>query len=97
VASYQPGQSIRFSVVLDVLGILTNPPALTFTLRSPDGTLIVDPAPANDSTGHYHSDQVIPVNGKPGKWAYRWRSSGSQAAQNANVDKIIEVAALDFP
>jgi len=93
---YYPGQSVRFSITLDVLGIFTNPPTLSFTLRSPDGTLIVDSSPTLDSTGHYHSDQIIPIAGKPGKWVYRWRSTGSQAAQNAIAQKVIEVAHLDF-
>lgn len=95
-AHYKPGQSVRWSVTVQQLDVLTNPPNLTMTLHSPDGSTIVDAAPVNDSTGNYHSDQVIPLSATPGPWVRRWAVSGSAANQNALVEDPFYVDRLLF-
>lgn len=93
--SFKPGQSIRFTATATLLDVLTNPPALTLTIRGPDDSRIT-PSPVHDSTGQYHADAVVPLTGPAGVWAARWQASGADPTQNALVETRFVVPPLDF-
>ena len=86
-----PGQSVRFSVPLSVLGVAPTllPTGITLTVEcleqgAPDPP-IVDHAPVYDGStataANYHSDQVFPLNSTPGRWAGYWVATGPTPAQ----------------
>ena len=93
-----PGQSVRFSLLAQVLGLDTTPGGTTtLTLLPPNGATdapIVDTAPSVDSAGNLHSDQVIPVNATPGIWAEDWLAQGSSPSQCGRSRRLFEVKAL---
>lgn len=102
----KPGQSVRFSVPLSVLGLAPTPlpTAVTLTLRClVKGAIdapIVDASPvfegSTQTSATYHSDQTIPIGATPGAWARRWQATGGVPSQNGLVEDVFYVAPLDF-
>lgn len=103
----KPGQSRRFSVYVEVLGVAAaTPPMLTLQCLEVGAVdlPIVDAAPVDGGvvpyqggTAHwYYSDQVIPFTATPGRWARRWRASGVPVASNALTETELIVDDLDF-
>jgi hypothetical protein len=99
VSTIKPGQSVRLNMLALVLGQLADPGTLTVTLHPPKGALdaiITDLAPVRDSTGTFHSDQIIPIGATAGIWVERWVSTGSSASLSATAEQVWSVTALDF-
>lgn len=93
--TYKPGQSVTFSVVCTVNGVLTNPVTLTLSIRSADGTT-ASPTPVADSLGKFHVDYAFPMIAKAGVWCRRWQSVGSQPNENAIDEQRFIIAPLDY-
>ena len=95
----KPGQSVRFSCPLTVLGIPTDAGVLTLTLEPPVGATdlpIIDASPVHDGTGLYHSDQTIPIGATPGLWVRRWLATGSSPSQNSLSETYFHVIPLAY-
>jgi hypothetical protein len=82
---YYPGQCVRMSTSVDVLGVPATPSGgATLLLQPPGGTELTFSSPAVDGLGIYHQDYVIPLTGPTGQWLYRWVTTG--APVQAGVD-----------
>jgi uncharacterized protein YfaS (alpha-2-macroglobulin family) len=79
--SYQPGDTVRLSSSITILGALQNPSGIEVQVQPPGGVVVVYSSPTNDSAGNYHQDFVVPTNpvAPSGLWKYRWTASGSAA------------------
>ena len=89
---YKPGQSVDFAAQVDVLGVLTDAPALSLTVHSQYGTSPdITGAVIRDSLGLYHATVGIPATALPGVWVARWQIPGSALAERRFV-----VQALGF-
>ena len=91
--AYFPGQSVRVYLESFVLGVLTDPGASTITVTYPDDTT-ANPTPAQDETGQWHFDFVIPFPMQDGVGVYSWRSTGSGPSQNGYAEREFEVRAV---
>src|SRR4051812_29508852 len=76
--TYQIGDAVPLEATFrNTAGTLTNPTAVTLTVRAPDGT-ITTPSPTNPSTGVFHYDLSVT---QPGLWWYTFKGTGAiQAA-----------------
>jgi hypothetical protein len=81
VNTYNPGQSVRLSVVASVLGVLANPDSLTAIVQGPDGTQLSG-AVVQDSTGNFHADIVLPLTAASGPWVGYWYATGALPSSN---------------
>ncbi len=80
-SAYHIGDLRRLTAVFTVGGTDTDPSALTFTMREPDGTetsylLGTDAELVKDSTGNYHVDWPI---AKARRHHYTWIGTGAAA------------------
>jgi hypothetical protein len=97
VNSYQPGDSIRISAQVLVLGVLTDPTSIELELCQPGGTIVPFLSPAHDGVGLYHVDYIIPYPAGPiGDWLYRWITTGSPTVVNGVIEGAFSVGALSF-
>lgn len=76
-ADFVAGETCRFSVALaDITGAASDPGALRFKLRDPDGTTTTyvygtDVEVVRSALGAYHADIAL---ASAGVWVYRWES-----------------------
>jgi hypothetical protein len=85
--SYDLNDTARLSVNFKVNGVLTNPTAITATVRKPSGTTTVyttatSPAIVNDGTGLYHLDITAD---QARQWAYKFVGTGTAADTGPGV------------
>lgn len=81
---YQVGDVVRLPVTFSVgtPPVLTDPTAVTLTVRAPDGTTTIHPSwPPNgvvikDQTGTFHADVTA---GAAGLWTWKWVGTGTAA------------------
>jgi hypothetical protein len=76
--SYKLGTTVRFSSSVTLLGVLTNPEAVSLLLQPPGSATITFSSPTNDGAGLYHQDYTLPSPPSTliGIWKYRWMASG---------------------
>src|SRR5262245_39631807 len=89
--TYLAGQQIRIELETRAGGVLTNPSALRFKWKAPDGTSVIwiwntDPFPIGggvNSVGRFYSD-LNPETLKPASyeemWAWRYETDGIETA-----------------
>lgn len=74
MATYDVGDRVQLTATLtDDDGVLTDPTAVTVTIRKPDGTASSS-TPTKDSTGVYSKDVDIDQHGN---WFYRFAGTGA--------------------
>lgn len=78
---FQPGDTVTLDTTFKVDDVLTDPTAVTLTVRAPDGTqtayvYLTDAEVVKDSTGTYHADIVVDA---AGIWAWEWEGTGAAA------------------
>jgi hypothetical protein len=90
--SYPNGATIRFSAVLRLNGVLTDPATLTFkTYEAADGTITshvygTDATLIKDDVGLYHINAAL---SKSGAVVYRWVATGTPAGVAENSLTIL--------
>jgi hypothetical protein len=88
--TYKPGQGIRLTNSVTVLGVLTDDASISLEIEPPGGPPVIYGSPVHDATGEYHQDVTAAL--PAGVWLYRW--------QTTNYPGIIEgqflVEALSF-
>lgn len=90
--AYDVGSLVRVKVAFtDSSGNAQDPTAVYLKTKSGktattvQATTATNPAIVKDSTGNYHYD--IDTTGEPGRWTYRWWSTGTgQAASDSFFD-----------
>lgn len=97
---YVVGQGVRSSVSFRaiVTGTLTDPTAVTFKKRAPDGTETThvygsDVNVIKDGTGRYHYDFIVTASGN---WHTRWKGEGVLDAASEEV-VTVEASAFTSP
>src|SRR3954469_17416489 len=79
--TYQIGDAVPLEATFrNTAGTLTNPTAVTLTVRAPDGT-VTTPSPTNPSTGVFHYDLSVT---QPGLWWYTFKGTGAIQAADRN-------------
>lgn len=78
---YDVGDVVRTTATFKVGGVPTDPTAVTFKYKKPDGTIVTkiygtDSEVVKDSTGTYHFEISVTASGS---WSYRWASTGTAA------------------
>lgn len=94
MAKYLVGQQIRITVRFAASDTLTDPTAIIFKFKKPNGTITTythgtDAQLVKDSTGIYHVDLTLDAEGE---WAYRWEGTGALVAADQRtvaVDKSL--------
>lgn len=78
MTAYDLGDVAVLTVSFEVAGVLTDPTAVTLSVRKPDGTVVayVPPGIANPSVGVYTLQLVVD---QVGSWAYEWAGTGAAA------------------
>lgn len=71
--TYKPGQGIRLTNSVTVLGVLTDDASIVLTIEPPGGPPVSHPTPAHDGTGLYHQDVTAAL--PAGVWLYRWTTT----------------------
>lgn len=97
--TYYPGQSVRITSDLTVLGVPETPIALTLFVEDASGAVTEY---ANglvpDSPGVYHQDVTLSTTPALGRWTYWWESTGSQLNQyGVSAPQYFYVAATGTP
>lgn len=93
--TYSPGESVRFTNTVTILGVLTDLPSLNCYVHGEDGTTIAASV-VHDSTGQYHADVTLPLTARPGKWVYRWVAVGSGPSTSGLKETPFQVQQLAF-
>lgn len=81
-AVHDPGDLRRLGVTFtNLAGTITDPTAVTFSIRDPAGTIVTyvylaDAELVRSSAGIYYVDYAINL---PGRHAYRWSGTGAVA------------------
>lgn len=96
--SYQPGDTVRLATTFTVGSTLTDPTAVSLTVREPDGTSTTltygdDAELVKDSTGTYHADIVADALGL---WTWKWEGTGTAAGIDEG-DFTVEATLLGAP
>jgi uncharacterized protein YfaS (alpha-2-macroglobulin family) len=96
--TYKPGQSIRLSVTITQLGVLTNVSPLYVEVVASDGTEQSTPTIVNDSAGAYHADFAIPLTarGSDSPWWYRFWTTNATPSLNGLGENPFLVKPLAF-
>lgn len=81
--SYTLGSLVRLTATFEVSDVATNPTAITFKLRKPDGTVVTyvygtDAELVRGSTGVFYVDWTMAAEG-----VHAWRMAGTGAAIGA--------------
>lgn len=79
--TYYPGETVRVTADVSVLGVLANALTLTLYVVDPTGATTTYGAPTNDATGVYHQDFNLAASPAFGRWSYYWESVGTQLNQ----------------
>ena len=80
--TYQPGQTVRFSVTVSVLGELSDDPSTSLEIQPPSGSPTTYPSPVHDNTGAYHQDILATL--PAGLWKYRWVTTNHAGVVQGN-------------
>lgn len=74
MSDFDIGDQIRLSVAFtDLAGTAADPTTVVCTVRKPDNTTST-PSVTNDSTGAYHSDLTLDLDGS---WYFRFAGTGA--------------------
>lgn len=77
--TYDVGDLVRIDTRVELASVLTDPTALAFTIKEPDGVITTKSWPADgqvvkDGVGLFHYNHTVV---KPGNHAYRWAATGT--------------------
>lgn len=92
MATYYWGRDVRLSAEFYLSNVLTNPTAVTLTIKPPSGSNIEITNTTNDSTGKYHYDYTPPI---AGSYQYQFDGTGAVEASAEGVFSVSPKTSMD--